>query len=682
VEHASKLQIALHFHVAVARKSTPESVSEFAGLHLDQTAIDTFDVLTVDKLLEQIATERKRYYLHAPGGSGKTSLVEDLVEKGADYDVACFYLDCKGVAQTDARELVRKTLIGKTRSFPLRPADFDAAMQARVPILLLVDSINEGGLTRGEIPLLLDSLADQYPQASLVVADRMTALDRYPPDFDLITVVPLREQEICDTVEKYPAALAVYTQLSGANRQILRLPFFLDLFIAGPESAEGGTLRGSLVQKYLERSLKDQPDPADAIAKLAAMAYSSYERGGGRTLTLEQVKTSLGELLGPCVDAGLLNEMAVQKVYAFRHQLIHDYLAAKHFVDSGAKGSLDALTMERSSLDALPFAYELVADAEKDQFLRDVYDWEYAAAIECIAALRTGRRSRPLEKALCVVVADKLSDRFLGTRTKAARRRQELLSILELPDGQELSPERLREHVRSWDAEFRDEAMASWRRIFLATPDGIDESFGALLSSDSLKGWTAANSVRRIPLGREEIRILKIMLKGLSDGPDRSVARRWRIIHTLAGRVPAEQETEVLELLQRIAASDAEHRDVRYGAARSLMDLAADAGEQQKCANILNWVRASLKDLAESQNRIEEDTDALDDLGRALDPYRNCSIIDEIKSREPEWWGLLVEPLLAQGSKCFPEGSKYRKAWQEELERFRSADRLAQRQNG
>src|SRR5262249_2671363 len=96
-----------------------------------------------------------------------------------------------------------------------------------------------------------------------------------------------------------------------------------------------------------------------------------------------------------------------------------------------------------------------------------------------------------------------------------------------------------------------------------------------LISDNPIMGWTAANVIRRLELtayGAGGLRTaLKMTEKGLASTQPTPI--RWRIYHAFGTHYSRENE----EVLWQAVWNPKEHEDTRYGAARSLVELAIHA---------------------------------------------------------------------------------------------------------
>jgi hypothetical protein len=139
-----------------------------------------------------------------------------------------------------------------------------------------------------------------------------------------------------------------------------------------------------------------------------------------------------------------------------------------------------------------------------------------------------------------------------------------------------------------------DGAFDAWRELFLRDPaDAADDQLiAALRDQDSLTGWTAANVMRRCPLTEDA---LSAVIGLARDGRDDVV--RWRAVHVLGAWPSSESASTVQGCLL-----DDSDRWVRYGATRSLVDIAAQSEPLRQ--EILPWLTGHLSDFPQPTDQI------------------------------------------------------------------------------
>jgi len=253
---------------------------------------------------------------------------------------------------------------------------------------------------------------------------------------------------------------------------------------------------------------------------------------------------------------------------------------------------------------------------QADKLVRLVYDWNYYGAAY---ALVDGCVSEETRVVVLAMLADKRWDIVKATATQVSDalqldRSQVASQLLAAKDRAEVF--RVVRAVSSNQRWFVD-----WVVLF-TTPDATRLAASAvdgLRAEDSIMSWTLANVLRRCQLDDAGVETL------IAVSQDTSPVVRWRAVHAL-GALPDQKSIEALQ--PRLDAS--EDRWVRYGAVRSMVEVAAGASN-------LGLREAALAVLTDELQRGDFDESMLRELGRALD-------VDP----QPAGWPLSVAPLIQQ----------------------------------
>jgi hypothetical protein len=247
------------------------------------------------------------------------------------------------------------------------------------------------------------------------------------------------------------------------------------------------------------------------------------------------------------------------------------------------------VTTFASSLEVLSLTVEqLEHTAEKDAFLKAVYDWNYQAAADCIAELSedgSEQLSRGIRVAIFAAIAEKRFDHVQRTRGRAMEILVEQKSDIAARFLKCETPQDLLRDVST----FHDEPwFEQWKSLFTKSQEErlSDDEVGLVGSPDSLIGWAAANAARRARLNElQEQQIAAIYDKA---GGETKKTIRWRVVHALGVYAAANS----LRILQK--ALHDEYHWVQYGAARSLIEIAARS-EPALRAQALEALREFLK---------------------------------------------------------------------------------------
>jgi len=263
----------------------------------------------------------------------------------------------------------------------------------------------------------------------------------------------------------------------------------------------------------------------------------------------------------------------------------------------------DRVTVDASSLEVLPLTVQQIPSPDaRDRFLKAVYDWNLLGAVECIDRDNApGERGRYVSDAVRVpilsAIAEKRFDRIENTRRRAEaqlREREHLPRIRGLLDA--ASRNALVALVKA--TVVSEGWFAQWREFF-SIPDGVaaeNEVIAAVSSPDSLVGWCASNTIRRLALTAIDYETLRHKYNQ-AIGDEAAKVVRWRIVHALG----AHPEPLNIELLGGALRGDS-YEWVRYGAARSLMEAAA-LSEGALRESALRHVREFLEGLGSAPTR-------------------------------------------------------------------------------
>jgi hypothetical protein len=400
-----------------ARSHSPNQFSEL-DFEIDATFCDNFDQLKKFVRYPETAGDRispravlpvpsKKYqsvliYIQAPGGYGKSTFVKRLISVAIEDGFVVFYLsarpprgnqessDWERPDWTDLEHLFLSCgRYGGSLEFFHK-----AAVDTRFPIIIAVDGLNESVEEWPKISRLLGQLVHNYPQVSLIVADRMNANRTLPEGFQRATLLPVQVARIADD------QLRILVEKS-ANNKLLSVPFFLDQFYRqrdAAEVAEGFTNlgRADIIGRYVaDYARGDSDDPRLIVDRLADIAIQAY-RSGSQQIEGKLLGSKLSETESKQnVGAGILVEWSKDS-FAFVHQLVHDYLVAswlkREGLDAWTRDNfdpatlVDPATLDAQSFDALELASELLGNMAP-KFVNAVYDWNYRAALDCILNL-------------------------------------------------------------------------------------------------------------------------------------------------------------------------------------------------------------------------------------------------------------------------------------------------------
>ena len=597
---------------AITKDRTPFSLQLDWPHSYQQLLSGTETEPTGEHTLLSRTLETGRVLLSSEAGSGKTWLLARLIKWALSTDDAIpILIQLKNLAydeplsQRDGIEPVIRSLLSIAVPDP-RPILMDPGY---VPALIvMIDGLNE--VPRGAAePVLaaVDELARRYPFLNVLITDRLV---RRPVDLDrwrLSTVLPLTENVIRSVWAEEHESIDLPPALGLLSR-----PFFLDtaLITDITENTEAATIGA-----FFTRRVGINDKGLDDLADTAYDAYANYQ---GRTMPEAWLKRRVKRAaFGRLVESDAIRTN--RKRAWFTHHLLHDFLAAHSLAAHAAKWepeAFDVVTLMAASFDSLRLGVEQLSDrARADNLVRRIYDWNYYGAAYALVPEFVSDETRTV---ILAMLADKKWDPVQATvlqvtdalRFNGSSLAQELLEIE--------SREGLSDIVRRLDSD--QLWFTKWVQLF-TTPDGAEIDSGAiddLRTEDSITSWTLANVLRRSRLGALGL------MRLINISSDNSPVVRWRAVHAI-GAHPSDESAQALRA--RLEDTD---RWVRYGAVRSIVEVASRTDNPQLRDKIFSW----LIELVQSRRL---DASVLRELGRALD----------VQPR-PSDWAYTVAPLIQQ----------------------------------
>lgn len=525
-----------------------------------------YETVEESRILDSVLG-KGRALLCGRGGDGKTWLLRRLYRQALKQGILPVLIDLRQWTGADYVKWEEWTSqeIGDAADFLLRnfgelgvgAVELDR-LSPSVRKILFVDGLNEITSTVGlQILQLLDEMVREQINLSVLVIDRLIRRDLpNSPRWSLGVVLPLTDAQIRQHLGK---------AADPGFGDILSSPFFLD---AAMRYGLGAKRRAAASEEFLLAHGGLKRNDLDTVAAAAFDAYrSSHSRVFDRSAFLEKA----GAMPVAAMERSrTLISTADGKSY-FRHHLIHDFLAARHFAQWPTQywtpQSLSELTFEASSFDAVEMVFEQLPADRADPFLRQLYDWNLYAAGYALAQAREADATVGIEMRTMIfaMLAEKRFDRVLATRQKA----NDALALMQLSDAKQFrdagSIDDLFAVLKA--VESKETWFNAWKEVFcLASMSTLgNESLVAIRTSDSIIGWTVANVARRTILEAGASDVLVGWLTGESNS-----TVRWRIAHVLGALPDPAAVQKLFELLD----SDADGA-VRYGAIRSIVELAS-----------------------------------------------------------------------------------------------------------
>jgi hypothetical protein len=591
----------------------------FQGEYSEKTAIED--------LVGQ-AAKTGRVLVSSKGGAAKSVIFRRLARMSLKIGHLAVILDLKkwsSLHYTDWRKLqdvpTRINYLFSSLQFPQFSVMQLDALSPEVLRLIFVDGLNEVTSDIGqEIIRVFDEYAQYAVNTGIIVSDRMvrrTFLD--PNGWRICTVLPLEAEEIKRILALKNRDPGEYDDADPPTRALLSTPYFLHSLLS--EGTPAGHTSSETIRNYfvIHASLSDSE-----IDKASKAAYHVYEIDKSRTFTLSTFSAEAGgDVTKKLIDTDAL--LTANGLASFDHHLKHDFLASRYVVEHPAIWSADVLeilTFKAGSFDALFMALQQMPSTElADRFVREIYDWNlYGAAYALTEGGSFGatRVSHEMQTVIITMLAERQWDLIKSTQVKA----KDALSLfpsegvsrfVSAESINDLFP--ILDNIDSANTEFQ-----RWRSLF-TIPAHAERKLPDLelvKDKDSLLGWTFANVLKRLSLPEASQRLLRSFI----DTADRTV--RWRIVHVL-GSFPNSENAALL--FTRLDSDD--YHWVRYGAARSLIELAA-IGKESVRKSVLTGIRKRAAKLISDAKTIGE--------------FESAIFID--RNRAPKNWVKSLAPVI------------------------------------
>ena len=459
--------------------------------------------------------------------------------------------------------------------------------------MLLIDGLNEvDGKAAQELIFTLDEYAATAINTSVIVSDRLVRRDFIQAErWRLCLVLPLAADEVRRQVAKRRPRGTHERVLSDAEWTLLTSPYFLDSYIKSGELAE---TRAGELRNWFKRHASLTDAELDLASKAAYQVYGT----ASRSFALPEFE----RIGGHAVVQKLRETLIISGQQAlFDHHLKHDFLASYYLAKNESlwnRESFDHVTFRGSSFDAIMMCVEQISEPTADRFVRAVYDWNIYGVGYSLAESRRHNVSADMRTVILGMFAERTRDVVVPT----AQRARDTLRLLQDKDARRFfDASSLSEVFRLVEEyEATSDWFQAWRNLFTTAPGSqVDDAVVRLIEDrDSVQGWTTANVLKRSSLNEEQ----QVFLQNVLNNPDPVI--RWRAAHSL-GAFPSKGNARAL--IKQV--SDGAW-DVRYGAVRSLMELASRADEELR--------REVFQSLALNFRQIDEHPSIKEELRRTM----------------------------------------------------------------
>jgi hypothetical protein len=580
--------------------------------------------ITLDDVLK-LALRRGRLLLQAPGGAGKTFTLHRLKRVAKESGLLVGYVRLAEVHPAAVATFGYEALLNASDP-PLRPD----ALGSGVSMVLLVDGLNEVPRTVATMTLrAIDELASRGPQSGAIVTDRLV---RREVDAKRWRLATLRD------VSRETAESVLGEPLSDSDAALMSSPVYLE---SARQAGHAFARRSDAHRQYFEGQLRLQDD---TIEKLAAHALSIYLDTGSRYFAPESLLEYVDEVTVETLTtaAALIREAPGRREtaddtrVAYRHHLLHDYLAARGAANAGLRWDarlFNALTFYSASTDILVMLLEQVPEHQRDTLVRRVYDWNLYSAAYLLSAWVSGEHlvAPATEAQVLALLGERRFDRFEASA-------QQVADALRLHGGSFaqtlLSVETPEQAIALASSQLPgDDEFQRWLTLYTKTERPAPRDlYTHLDDQDGVYGWTAANVIRRLGVSSEHIDVVVHLAN------HEVSAIRWRACHVLG--VVGERGIGYL-----FTALDSDPEiTVRYGALRSIVEQALLAESEARRYQIFEG-------LAEHHRVLSQSSTLSNEFARVLE------VVDP-----PDGWvdaaSMVIEKLLANA-----EGNESQDRW-------------------
>jgi HEAT repeats len=432
--------------------------------------------------------------------------------------------------------------------------------------IIFVDGINEiSGPVGGQILEVVDALVRHLMRTSAIVADR--SVRRELPAggrWTIGTILPLTSEE--RTGHGIDATV---------NAEALASPFFFNTSLHLPKAERDDSLSRSAA--LCERLKLNDTESL----KAGKAAYDAYLNSKSRMFDLDRFRLIAGEKVVRRLKSSselVLASEGTDNAY-FSHHIVHDYLVSRYLIslspNQWTSEALSVASFEAASFDAIALAFEQMSGEQADLFLRALYDWNLYAAGYALGQVGEAATSASIHMRIVIyaMLAEKKFDAVVATRKRA----RDALMLIRYPDARPFQKANSFEAVMQAlrDVEDDDGWFKVWKSIFLLPSKAkVDlTQLETLRTVDSVIGWTMSNVARRTKVSMRDIEAISAWI----DTENATI--RWRIVHVL-GAYPFDK---VIKTLRKLLTDDPD-TNVRYGAIRSLIELAVKGHTETRCA--------------------------------------------------------------------------------------------------
>ena len=357
-------------------------ISGVNALHINRTRIPRQEATAV---LDALLNEKKSAMIEGAAGSGKSSVVAQIIEQLDELGLPCLVVSLDRLNQdTDSSAQA----IGTNRGLPDSHAISLGEFAGDRPSVLVIDQLDALSLVSARQQWAWDALyelldeARDYPDMRLLFAcrsfdleqdSRLRRLVADPDRVERVTVKPLDEQTVRHAIADSGVA---YMALSDSQLSILSVPLHLYLFLEASRSeAVDFSAPGDLFDAFWKRKARAVTERLQGPQSLwnSAIADVCKALSDRESLVVDEYALDDHHLsLDAMASEGVLTVHEGQ--VRFFHESFFDYSFARTFVSSKADGDLTAwLVADQQALFRRSQVRQVLAFLRRDQHDRRRY---------------------------------------------------------------------------------------------------------------------------------------------------------------------------------------------------------------------------------------------------------------------------------------------------------------------
>lgn len=547
-------------------------------------------VKDLDSLVE-LAMSRGRILIQAPPGAGKTMTLLRVKSHTLAPEVTkamrMAYVPLRALAgqlfpynMEDEGSLNEGEITDLIFSCASPREIVPEALRDGSPTLILVDGLDEiSDALANRVLMTLGRLSVRLPNVAVIATDRVARRGIDESDWMLIGLPSAAGGEAHEARRSFSGGVAEQPLL----REVL-------------SKVGGGRPKvHEVYAAYLDRI----GFGLDDLSLITESVSDGFARGKPGRIDLQNLEErGRSDLIQRLLSSGLI--IGGDRFANIADRSIAEYLVARVL----ARGEwtperLSYLANDGRSIDVLTMACEQLPEKDQDRFVRSVHDWNFYVCIEFLAI---GRRngavySEAMEVALLCMFADRRSDLVRASRDEAEAILLFYPWELAASIRRATSHSELGEMVKKLNV--RNDWFQIWVELFSA-PAGrerFDRITSQMTSETGIVGWAAANAAR---VDTDWPSAFRQNIASLLRHKHPVI--RWRAAHTLG----CQTDRGTAELLLTSFAQDGDE-DVKYGALRSLIEVAARSGQRIRSAIFRGL--ASERDLILSSDRLAQEVE-------------------------------------------------------------------------